>query len=320
MKQPFLKISKQNTLQLVVIFLYLIFIYLCAPICFAFFLSSIIAPIITKFAQKMHIHYHLLIALFSIALLFLFAGSLYIILTYGEQLLLSGFHQLRDFLTTFENIPFISYAIAPLQQTLIQLISQIAASFQLMIHYIFDLLLFLIAFYFSLVEARKKRYWYFIYVPSAYRQKWQQFFHDALQMFVRYFTIEVRLVAVTMLVLSIGFSMLQFDHPIIKAVLLALLDCIPFFGISLVLVPFAIYFMAIGSYSTALGIFILLVVTIIVRQLLDTYLWAATVKIKTIHTFFISGVSFMIFGFYGIIVSPILLLLVMKFKMNYERF
>lgn len=319
MKSTFLKLSPQKMLHVVVILLYLVFVYLCAPICFAFFLSSIIVPILTKLEQKLRLHYTLLLVICSICMLTFCGGLFYVLLQYGEAFLYTSYYAIRQFLTTLEQIPIVSYAIAPLQQAIIQLIGQIATSFQLFVHYIFDVLLFSIAFYFSLIEGRRDRYWYFVYVPKEYREKWRSFFHDALHMFVRYFSIELRLVMITTIVLSIGFSLLQFPNAIVKAILLAFLDCIPFFGISLVLIPCMLYFSIIGSYTTTIGLFVLLIVTIVVRQLFDTYFWAATVKIKTIHTFFISGVSFMLFGIYGIIVSPILLLVVMKWQLHYGR-
>ena len=319
MKQTFLKLSSQNSLHLVAILLYLAFVYVCAPICLAFFLSSIIVPILTKLEQKLRLHYTFLIIVCSLCILALFGGLFYILLQYGEAFLYATYYSIRQFLTTLEQVPIVSYAIAPLQQAIIQLIGQVATSFQLFAHYIFDVLLFIIAFYFSLIEGRRDRYWYFVYVPKQYREKWRTFFHEALKMFVRYFSIELRLVIVTTVVLSIGFSLMQFPNAIVKAILLAILDCIPFFGISIVLVPCMLYFVVVENYTTAAGLFTLLVVTVVVRQLLDTYLWAATVKIKTIHTFFISGVSFMLFGIYGILVSPIVLLVVMKWQIHYGR-
>ena len=311
---------EKNKWQFVLIPLYLVFIFLCAPICFAFFLSSIISPLFVKLHKTFRIHYHILIVLFSALLFSIACLGFYYFATHGEAWALASYRTIEGFLKTLEELPYVSYVVAPIQQGLLQLVSKLVMSLQMLIHYVFDVLIFFIAFYFSLVEARRNPYWYFIYVPSKFRAQWQQFFHDALNMFVRYFTIELRLVAITMAMLSLGFWLLQFPHPIIKAMLLAIFDCIPFFGISLVLIPLAIYFAIVDQLAIALGILLLLIVTIVMRQLFDAYFWSSTVKIKTIHTFFISGVSFMIFGLYGILVSPILLLVVMKLKLHYGRF
>ena len=50
------------------------------------------------------------------------------------------------------------------------------------------------------------------------------------------------------------------------------------------------------------------------RQLAESKLWASTFHIRTIHTFFISASSILIFGVYGIFLSPFLLLLAVKLK------
>ena len=318
-EDTFQKISRQNALHFVAVILYLIFVYFCAPICFAFFLSSIFVPILKAIEKKTRLHYYVLIVLSSLTFLAFFSGIVFLFIEHGDSFLYGSYNALRQFFSTLEEIPILSYAIAPLQQAAIELLSKAASILQLLIHYIFDVLLFIIAFYFSLFEGRSNRYWYFVYVPKKYRHVWQQFFHEAIGMFLRYFTIEIRLMMITAIILSIGFSLLQFSNPIAKGILLALLDCIPFFGISLVIIPCLVYFVLIHSYNTAIGLIILLIITIVIRQLFDTYLWASFVKIKTIHTFFISGVSFMIFGIYGIIVSPIVLLAVMKLRIYYER-
>ena len=311
--------NKNNLIHICFILLYLCFIFLITPIFLAFILSSIISPTLVKIEKKVGIKYTFLIIIFSLLLISLIVLCLYLFFIYGEQVLTLFYFTIKDWLAVLEEVPYLSQITLPISEFFSSFFENLISSLQLFIHYIFEILLFIIAFYISLIECRRHQYWYFIYVPNSYRKKWQNFLQDALNIFLRYFTIEIRLMLITTILLCIGFSVLGFTNPILKGLLLAILDCIPFFGISLVLIPVAIYFAATNHLFISLSLILLLIITIIVRQIFDAYFWASTVKIKTIHTFFISAVSFSIFGVYGIVVSPIMLLAVMKWRLAYER-
>ena len=108
--------------------------------------------------------------------------------------------------------------------------------------------------------------------------------------------------------------MLQFENPMNKAFLISFADVLPFFGIGLFLIPIAIYFFAIGDKFLSLALLFLYVFIQITRQLTESLLWASTFQLRTVHTFFISAASILLFGVYGILLSPFLLLIAVKVK------
>ena len=114
--------------------------------------------------------------------------------------------------------------------------------------------------------------------------------------------------------LSIGFSVLSFDAAIMKAFVIALADCLPFLGIGLFLIPLGVYYFFTEQQLLALAIVTLYIFVQITRQLTESLLWSQTLHIRMIHTFLISAASILLFGFYGILLSPILLMIAIKVK------
>jgi predicted PurR-regulated permease PerM len=173
---------------------------------------------------------------------------------------------------------------------------------------------FLIAFYFALLESIKSRTWFFIYIPSATRKVIKPLFVSATNLFAKFTKVEVVLFLTTFFQLGIGFYALNFSSPIGLAFLISFADVMPFLGTGIFLIPMSVFF--IVTNQSTLGIIILLLYAFILltRQLLESYLWANTMHIRAIHVFFISACSLLMFGVPGILLSPFLLLAAVHFR------
>lgn len=168
--------------------------------------------------------------------------------------------------------------------------------------------IFLIALFFALQESLKSRTWFFIYIPTRSRKTLRPLFLSATDLFEKFTKVELLLFITTFLQLAIGFYVLQFSSPVGLAFLISFADVLPFLGTGLILLPMSAFF--ILTNQTTLGIIILLLYAFILltRQLLESYLWANTMHIRSVHVFFISACSLLLFGVPGILLSPFLLL------------
>ena len=137
-----------------------------------------------------------------------------------------------------------------------------------------------------------------------------------MQLLSYFVYVELQLFTITFILLCFGLSALQFDSAISKAFLIALADCLPFLGIGLFLVPAAIYFFFIGKTWLCAAIIILYIFIQVTRQLAESKLWAHTMQLRMIHTFFISAAAVLLFGIYGILLSPIFLVIAVKIKQS----
>ena len=101
-----------------------------------------------------------------------------------------------------------------------------------------------------------------------------------------------------------------------KAFLIAFADSLPFLGIGIFLIPLSIYFFIVGQPVVGSLIIALYIFVQLIRQLTESMLWSHTFHLRMIHTFIISAASVLLFGLYGIILSPILLMLAIKAKQH----
>ncbi|WP_211330841.1 AI-2E family transporter [Ureibacillus endophyticus] len=307
----------KKVIKYLILMVYFIILWLILPVSLALFAAYFLYPVINFCHKRLKIPYVISAILVSICI-FLATYSLFyitiqsIISIYPEvklqveklNILNSGEHILLE--TIFnKSLSLIDTAIMGLANFLQDLLA-----------YVIEVFIFIVAFFFSIFESRRNRYWFFIYVPKQYRDEWKSYFMKATNLFGYFLYVEFQLFIITFLLLSCGLALLGFEHPINKSFLISLADALPFFGIGLFLIPLAIYFFAIGEKFLCFAIILLYIFIQITRQIAESLLWASTFHLRTVHTFFISAASILLFGVYGILLSPFLLLIAVKLKHN----
>jgi len=174
--------------------------------------------------------------------------------------------------------------------------------------------MFIITFFFALTETGKSRFWFLIYLPQAWRGQVKNAIEEAGWLFWTFLSVEFRLFMITFALLSIGFFALGFTLPVGKAFLISLADALPFLGVGLFLIPLSAYFIFIGEPFLGVTLIILFAFIQLTRQMTESYFWASTFHIRSVHSFVISACSLYLFGILGILISPFLILAALKIK------
>ncbi len=308
---PFMTI-KRTRLFFLFLF-YGLLVFLIPPISLALFLSTIFSPILHRIHTTFRVPYAFVV--FSCSFLFFYAGYMAVHWIIDSFLVL--FSQLQSYfaLDIFQSpllSEFSSISLSWIEQISAFVVTTVKNIFQ----YLLEVIIFLIAFYFSLFESKRDRYWFFVYVPAFVREPWKRYYARAMALFTTFLWVELRLMLLTFCMLGLGFYVLDFTFPWQKALFIAIADCLPFLGIGLVLLPLALYFYITDSIFLCVAILLLYLLTQITRQLTESYLWASTFHMRTIHTFIISAASVYVFGFYGLLLSPFLLLIAVKIRQH----
>lgn len=307
--------SYKRFLPFLVLILYFILLWLILPISLAVFFAYLIYPAVYFCHNRLKLPYIISAIIISL-LIFL---SIYAFFYITIQSIIAIYPEAKaqvnnlqffdsDYLLILENI--YNESLSYIDTAIMNIANYLQNVFQ----YIFEVFIFIVAFFFSLFESRRDRYWFFLYVPKPYRIEWKQYFSKATNLFGYFLYVEFQLFVITFFLLSIGLALLKFENPINKAFLISFADVLPFFGIGLFLIPIAIYFFAIGERFLCLALLLLYIFIQITRQLTESLLWASTFQLRTVHTFFISAASILIFGVYGILLSPFLFLIAVKIK------
>ncbi|CAM3153655.1 AI-2E family transporter [Filibacter tadaridae] len=186
--------------------------------------------------------------------------------------------------------------------------------FRTIFQQLFSSFIFLVAYFFSLRESGKNRFWFLVYFPRKIRKSAKRIFTESGKLIGTFVAVEARLFFLTFLIISIGFAFLQFKSPVGNAFIISLVDSLPFLGIGLFLIPMIAFFIYTGNLFVGISLILLYLLTMITRQMAESYMWASAFQVKPIHAFFITACSFYLFGLAGILLSPFLLFAAMKVK------
>ena len=116
------------------------------------------------------------------------------------------------------------------------------------------------------------------------------------------------LLVITFIQLFIGFSLLRIEKPVLWAVILSLLDFLPFIGTGLVLIPWGIYEMIIGRGALGAGLLILFAILALVHNLMEPKLVGKSIGLHPLATLISMYAGLRFFGFLGLLIAPIFVL------------
>ncbi len=113
------------------------------------------------------------------------------------------------------------------------------------------------------------------------------------------------LMLITFLILCLGFSLLSVQTPLLAAALVALIDALPVIGLGLVLVPWALGLLLLGSTTQAFGMMALFLVCTLTRSFSEPKLVGRQIGLHPIVTLVCMYVGFQLLGILGIILAPL---------------
>ena len=104
-----------------------------------------------------------------------------------------------------------------------------------------------------------------------------------------------------------GFLLLNVERPAVIAAIVAVVDFLPVFGVGTVLVPWSIFSFLGEDVFRGGGLLVLFGVMYVVRQFVEPRLLGSTIGIHPLFTLFAFFAGFSLFGFWGLIIAPIIL-------------
>ena len=104
-----------------------------------------------------------------------------------------------------------------------------------------------------------------------------------------------------------GFLLLNIRRPLTVAVLTALVDLLPVFGVGTVLIPWSVFSFLSGDVFRGVGLLVLFGVMYVVRQFAEPRLLGSTIGIHPLFTLFAVFAGFSLFGIFGMFIAPLLL-------------
>lgn len=106
--------------------------------------------------------------------------------------------------------------------------------------------------------------------------------------------------------ITIGFLIIGQPKPLLLGILIALFDAFPIVGSGMILLPFSIITMASGMIGRGIGLFVVYLIVVIARQVIEPKIVGKRVGLKPIVTLMCMFVGTKLFGGIGLFAVPIL--------------
>src|SRR5699024_3867625 len=113
------------------------------------------------------------------------------------------------------------------------------------------------------------------------------------------------LITVTFIINLIAFLIMQIEQALTIALIIAIVDLLPYLGSSAILIPWAIYEMFTGSLGLGIALASLFIVVAGTRQFIEPKVLSSSLDLDPLSTLISLFVGFKLFGFLGLIIGPI---------------
>lgn len=180
-----------------------------------------------------------------------------------------------------------------------------------LIHVIFAILsaYFFIAERDKIVQAVRER------IPDWIREKWHFITEKFRKAIGGYFKAQFKIMGVVALILFVGFLILRIHYAILLAVLIAVLDFLPFFGTGTALIPWAVLKVLSADYQFAVGLIIIYLVSQLVRQVIQPKIVGDSMGLNPLSTLFFMFIGYKVSNIFGMIIAvPIGMILVSLYQ------
>ena len=169
--------------------------------------------------------------------------------------------------------------------------------------------------YFFIAEREKILQWVREHTPVSLREKWIFITGNFKKAVGGYFKAQFKIMGVVALILLIGFWILGINYAVLFAVLIAILDFLPFFGTGTALIPWAVLKILSADYQFAVGLIIIYLVSQLVRQLIQPKIVGDTIGLNPLVTLFCMFIGYKVGGILAMIIAvPIGMILISLYE------
>lgn len=168
---------------------------------------------------------------------------------------------------------------------------------------IVNVFMVILSAYFFVADREELLVWVKKVTPQSIYTRAHMAVHHFKHAVGGYFVAQFKIMAVICVILFVGLSILRVEYAIVLAILIGFLDFLPFFGTGTAIVPWCIYTILTGNYMRALALFIIYIITQVVRQLIQPKLVGDEVGLKPLPTLLLIYIGYQLGGFIWMILA-----------------
>lgn len=149
-------------------------------------------------------------------------------------------------------------------------------------------------------------------LPLIFRKKTWSVLQEIKTKIFGFLKSQIILMILTATVSLIGLLILQVERSLSIAIILGVIDLIPYVGPGLIIIPWSIYSFFTGDLFMGFGLLILYASTVIARQLAEPKVLSSSMKLNPLAILVSLFVGLQLFGLLGLIIGPISLVLIIS--------
>lgn len=115
------------------------------------------------------------------------------------------------------------------------------------------------------------------------------------------------MISITAFIVLIGLLILGVESAFTYALLIGLVDLLPYLGVGTIMIPWLIYAFATGDMTLGIGLSVLYGIILVARQLIEPKVLASSVGLDPLPTLIAMFAGLKLFGVLGLIVGPVTL-------------
>ncbi|WP_017727681.1 sporulation integral membrane protein YtvI [Halalkalibacterium ligniniphilum] len=129
---------------------------------------------------------------------------------------------------------------------------------------------------------------------------------------IGFISAQLILISMTAVLIFVGLLILRVEQPLTIALIIGLVDLLPYLGTGTILVPWAIYSLITGDYFLGFGLLILYGVVILQRQLAEPKVLSSNLGLNPLATLISMFAGLQLFGVLGLVIGPVMLVLLVS--------
>ncbi|NQX68208.1 sporulation integral membrane protein YtvI [Paenibacillus alba] len=193
---------------------------------------------------------------------------------------------------------------------IIAFLSGLVASLTTFSTFMFNFIVGIILAYFLSIEIDSWKRLAGENTPKTFKTVFFFLKENVVKGIVSYIKAQSKLISLTFIVIFIALLALGVNNAFSISLLSAIFDVLPLLGVSTLFIPWIIYLFIVGQTSLAIWLSAILLVVIMVRQIMEPKITGESLGVSAFTTLAFMIVSLSLFGFAGVILSPVLIILI----------
>ncbi len=147
-------------------------------------------------------------------------------------------------------------------------------------------------------------------MPSKALKSGRTVFIDLKKALFGFLKAQLTLISITAVIVLIGLLFLQVEYAITIALIIGVVDILPYLGTGLVFVPWIVYSFFTGDIAFTIGLLVLYSIVIVQRQIMEPKILSSNIGLDPLATLVSLFVGYQLLGFLGLIVGPVILVVI----------